>query len=85
MQPFEEVLSALEEEFAGEDDLLGVVETEAGLTRRWVRQTAADLEERRDGRESREQEGSEDDDYNPEFRSSAENLEERSIFDDIDT
>jgi hypothetical protein len=84
MQPFEEVLSALEMQFAGEKELLELVEAEGALTRQWVKHTAADLEERRDGREFREQEGGEDEDYDPEFRSSAEHLEERSIFDDVD-
>jgi energy-coupling factor transporter ATP-binding protein EcfA2 len=84
MQPFEEVLSALEMQFAGEKEVLELVEAEGALTRQWVRRTAADLEERRDGREFREQEGGEDEGYDSEFRPSAEHLEERSIFDDVD-
>lgn len=84
MQPFEEALTALEEEFAGDNDVLEVVNTETLLVRRWVTRTAADLEERRDGREPYDRQESEDDEYNPEFHSSAERMEERSIFDDVD-
>jgi len=85
VQLFEEVLTALEVEFGEDEAVLETVSAEGLLVKNWVRETAADLEERQHGRESRDEEGDGDYDYDPtEFRHSVEQIEERSIFDDVD-
>jgi hypothetical protein len=86
MQPFEEVLAALESEFAEDEEVLETVSLEATLTREWVTETTSDLAERQEGRELRDEEGDEDDCYDgqAEFSHSPEQPQERSIFDDVD-
>jgi energy-coupling factor transporter ATP-binding protein EcfA2 len=81
MQPFGEILSALERKFATDKDVTTAVSRERVLVERWIRQTLEDIAERDGDRGYEEPEY----DLGDHPRSEAGvAVAERSIFDDID-
>lgn len=81
IQPFEDLLSAVERKFAADKNITATVSKQKILVQRWIEQTLADIAERDGDR------GYSEPDYDPgDFPRSQEHvaLAERSIFDDID-
>jgi energy-coupling factor transporter ATP-binding protein EcfA2 len=81
IEPFAEILSGLETDFADDEAVIATVAEEKARTEHWVKETLHEMDESRAGR------GSEDsefdlDDYG--YSHSTESDVERSIFDDID-
>ena len=80
IQPFSDLLSALEREFSSDPDVMAAVKEESVLVKRWIENTLQDLAERGD-RPYDEPDYDAGDYSRSEGRMGA---TERSIFDDID-